>query len=46
MTKLNKKQKRSIRREVDIDQGITPPRRIVFKSKKVYSRKNKHKNTN
>ena len=43
MTKLNKKQKRSIRREVDIEQGITPPRRIVFKSKKVYNRKQKHK---
>ena len=43
MAKLNKKQKRSVRREVDIEQGVTPPRRIVFKSKKIYSRNKKHK---
>ena len=45
--KLNAKQKRSIKRRVEIEQGISSPRHIVFKSKKIYSRKNKHKlNTN
>ena len=45
--KLNTKQKRSIKRRVEIEQGISSPRHIVFKSKKTYTRKNKHKlNTN
>ena len=44
--KLNTKQKRSIKRRVEIEQGISSPRHIVFKSKKIYTRKNKHKNTN
>ena len=44
--KLNTKQKRSIKRRVQIEQGISSPRHIVFKSKKIYTRKNKHKNTN
>ena len=44
--KLNVKQKRSIKRRVEIEQGISTPRHIVFKSKKIYTRKNKHKNTN
>ena len=42
--KLNAKQKRSIKRRVEIEQGISSPRHIVFKSKKIYTRKNKHKN--
>jgi len=45
--KLNTKQKRSVKRRVEIEQGISSPRHIVFKSKKIYTRKNKHKlNTN
>jgi len=47
MSKLNNKQKRKVRREVDLDLGVKAPRSIVFKSKKIYSRKTKHKlNTN
>ena len=42
--KLNTKQKRSIKRRVEIEQGISTPRHIVFKSKKIYTRKSKHKN--
>tara|TARA_R110002074_G_scaffold393464_1_gene579914 strand:- start:245 stop:406 length:162 start_codon:yes stop_codon:yes gene_type:complete len=42
--KLSKKHKRKIRREVDIERGISAPRRIIFKSKKVYDRK-KYKNS-
>ena len=41
--KLNIKQKRSIKRRVEIEQGVSAPRHIVFKSKKIYTRKNKHK---
>ena len=41
--KLNNKHKAKIRREVDLDLGVKPPRRIVFKSKKLYTRKKKHK---
>ena len=44
--KLNTKQKRSVKRRVEIEQGISSPRHIVFKSKKIYTRKSKHKNTN
>ena len=46
MSKLTNKEKSKTRRQVDIDLGVKAPRRIVFKSKKVYTRKNKHKNTN
>ena len=47
MTKLSKKQKSKTRREVDLDLGVKPPKTIVFTSKKIYSRKKKHKqNTN
>ena len=42
--KTTKKHKSKIRREVDIDLGIKPPKSIIFTSKKIYSRKNKHKN--
>tara|TARA_Y100001963_G_scaffold110281_1_gene152492 strand:+ start:126 stop:260 length:135 start_codon:yes stop_codon:yes gene_type:complete len=42
--KLNKKHKSKIRREVDIEQGISPPKQIIFKNKKKYNRKTKHKN--
>ena len=46
MSKLNKKQKSRVRRQVDLDLGVKPPKTIVFTSKKIYSRKIKHKNTN
>ena len=41
--KLNIKNKSKIRRQVDIDLGVKPPKTIVFTSKKIYSRKIKHK---
>ena len=44
--KLNTKQKSKVRRQVDLDLGVKPPKTIVFTSKKIYSRKKKHKNTN
>lgn len=43
MTKLNNKQKRGIRRQVDIDLGVTPPKTNIHKNKKKYSRNIKHK---
>ena len=46
MNKLNKKHKSKIRRQVDLDLGVKPPKTIVFTSKKIYTRKKKHKNTN
>ncbi len=45
MSKLNKKQKSKVRGQVDLDLGVKPPKTIVFTSKKIYTRKNKHKNT-
>ena len=44
MTKLTNKQKSKIRREVDLEMGVTPPKSSVFKNKKKYNRKKKHKN--
>ena len=45
--KLNNKHKAKIRREVDLELGIKPPKRQVFISKRIYIRKKKHKlNTN
>ena len=41
--KTTKKHKSKIRREVNIDLGIKPPKSIVFTSKKIYTRKVKHK---
>ena len=41
--KLDSKHKAKVRREVDLELGVKPPRKIVFKSKKLYSRKIKHK---
>ena len=43
--KLNKKQKSKVRREVDLDLGVKPPNSIIFTSKKVYNRKEKHKDS-
>ena len=42
--KLTNKQKRSVKRQVQIDQGIKTPGTRVFVSKKIYTRKKKHKN--
>ena len=42
--KLTKKHKRGIKRKVDLEAGIVPPKSAVFKNKKKYNRKNKHKN--
>ena len=41
--KLNKKQRSKIRREVDLDLGVKPPKSIIFTSKKIYNRKKKHR---
>jgi len=46
MSKLTNKQKSKTRREVDLDLGVKPPGSRIFTSKKLYSRKKKHKNTN
>jgi len=43
MAKLTKKQKRSIRRKVAKELGVYPPKHSIHKSKKAYTRKNKHK---
>ena len=43
MTKLNNKQKRSVKRRVELEQGVRPPGTRVFVSKKIYNRKLKHK---
>jgi len=44
MTKLTNKQKSKIRREVDLEIGVTTPKSSVFVNKKKYNRKKKHKN--
>ena len=41
--KLTNKQKRSVRRRVQLEQGVSTPGTRVFVSKKIYSRKKKHK---
>ena len=43
MSKLTNKQKSKTRREVDMDLGVKPPKSIIFTSKKLYSRKKKHR---
>tara|TARA_R100000781_G_C4047332_1_gene116202 strand:- start:104 stop:247 length:144 start_codon:yes stop_codon:yes gene_type:complete len=43
MARLTIRQKRKIRRKVDIELGVKPPGKRVFTSKKIYSRKKKHK---
>ena len=43
MNKLSKRHKSKVRRQVDIDLGVKPPKSIIFTSKKIYSRKIKHK---
>ena len=41
--KLTSEQKSKIRRQVDLDLGITQPKSSAFKNKKKYNRKKKHK---
>ena len=43
-TRLTNKQKSKIRREVDLEMGVNPPKSAVFVNKKKYNRKKKHKN--
>ena len=43
MSKLNNKHKSKVRRQVDLDLGVKPPKSIIFTSKKIYNRKKKHK---
>ena len=42
--KLTGKQKSKIRRGVDLELGVKPPKSTIFKNKKKYNRKKKHKN--
>ena len=41
--KLNKKQKRCVRRAVDIELNVRPPSSTIHRNKKKYNRKEKHK---
>ena len=41
--KTTNKQKRSVKRRVELERGVKPPGTRVFVSKKVYTRKIKHK---
>ena len=41
--KTTNKQKRSVKRRVELEQGVRPPGARVFTSKKIYTRKIKHK---
>ena len=43
VAKLNKKQKSKIRREVNLELGINPPKTTIIKNKKKYNRNKKHK---
>jgi hypothetical protein len=41
--KLTTKQKRSIKRQVNLELGVSTPTTRIFVSKKLYTRKIKHK---
>ena len=43
MSKLTNKQKRCVRRKVDIELDIQPPSSTIHRNKKKYNRKDKHK---
>ena len=43
MTKLTNKQKRRVKRRVELEQGVRPTDTRVFVNKKKYNRKKKHK---
>ena len=42
--KLTNKHKRKIKRNVDLELGVHPPKSKIHKNKKKYNRKLKHKN--
>ena len=42
--KLTNKQKRGVKRRVELELGATSTRTRVFVSKKIYTRKSKHRN--
>ena len=47
MSKLTNKQKRCVRRKVDLELQVKPPSSTIHRNKKKYNRKDKHKlNTN
>jgi hypothetical protein len=41
--KLSNKHKRSVKRRVELEQGVRPPGTRVFVNKKKYTRKHKHR---
>ena len=41
--KLTNKHKRAVKRQPDVEQGVSPPGSSVFVNKKKYNRKFKHK---
>ena len=41
--KLTNKHKSKIRREIDLELKVSPPKSSVFANKKKYNRKHKHK---
>ena len=43
MSKLTNKQKRCVRRKVNIELDIQPPSSTIHRNKKKYNRKEKHK---
>ena len=43
--KLNKKQKRCVRRMVDLELQVKPPSSTIHRNKKKYNRKEKHKDS-
>ena len=44
--KLNKKHKRAVKRQIDIEEGVNAPKSNIHKNKKKYNRKNKHNDNN
>ena len=42
--KLTNKQKRGVKRRVQLEQGVSTPSSSAFVNKKKYTRKKKHKN--
>ena len=46
ISKLTNKEKSKIRRKVDLDLGIKPPKSIIFTRKKIYNRKKNIKKMN
>ena len=42
-TRLTNKQKSKIRRELDLEMSVKPPKSAIFKNKTKYNRKKKHK---